>query len=766
MSTPTHGAGRATDRGRGDPPRQQPPPGHPVPPANAAGVPPDGEDWPTGVSREPLPPEEPSPAAGQPWQAARPGREARRSPWQPPGATGPLTQPGGQAPRDPGETARRRGQYYRDQDPRPGDRDQAARRPGGYPRDRDGYPPGPGQYGRRPDAYLGDPGGYPGQPGQQRRPAGTYPRDPRRSAGIAAAAGTAARQPAPPRRPPSWGPRGARRPAPGESEASLLRSSGGMALGTLVSRITGFLRTLLLAYAIGSADLANAYNGANTLPNVVYDLALGGILTSVVVPLLVAAARRDADRGEGYFQRIFTLGVIALGAITLVATLAAALIVDLYAGSMHPGVRHLMVVFAYFFIPQIFFYGVSSLAGAILNARGRFAAPMWTPVINNVVVILILLMYIAVAGLGRTAADITPGAVRLLAVGTTLGIVAQTAALLPALLRSGFRPKPTFGFRRGEIAEVGRMAGWLAGYVVTTQVTFFTAVRVANDASVHAPTAGFSAYSYAYQLFQMPYAIVGISVITALLPRMAAHASARRYSRVRADFSTGIRLSAVIVVPASLLLAVLGGPLAEMLFGHGSESLAGARYIGDVFAVFSLGLVPYMTFQLLLRVFYSLHDSRTPFIIGLVTMSTSITLNVIALNTLPAGRVVEGLAASFGLANLVGATLAWRLLLRRVGSLDGRAITRSLVKMHVAAIPAALFALEIGLAVGVVIHPGFGYGLATVVLGGCGGLLLYALFARSLRIKELSSLVATVSGRLGGRGRAGPGSGPSGPGRW
>ena len=256
-----------------------------------------------------------------------------------------------------------------------------------------------------------------------------------------------------------------------------------MALGTLVSRLTGFLRTLLLAYAIGAQTLGNAYNDANTLPNVVYDLMLGGILTSVVVPLLVTAARRDPDHGDSYFQRMFTLGVIALGAITLVATLAAALIVDLYAGAIHGAEHHVMVVFAYFFIPQIFFYGVSSLAGAILNARGRFAAPMWTPVINNVVVILILLMYVAVAGLGRTPATITSGQVLLLGIGTTLGIVAQTAALIPSLLRCGFRPRPTFGFRRAEVAEIGRMAGWLSGYVITTQVTFFTTVRVATDAS-------------------------------------------------------------------------------------------------------------------------------------------------------------------------------------------------------------------------------------------------------------------------------------------
>ena len=524
-----------------------------------------------------------------------------------------------------------------------------------------------------------------------------------------------------------------------------------MALGTLVSRLTGFLRTLLLAFAVGAGTLGNAYNDANTLPNVVYDLMLGGILTSVVVPLLVTAARRDPDHGDSYFQRMFTLGVIALGAITLVATLAAALIVDLYAGAIHGPEHHLMVIFAYFFIPQIFFYGVSSLAGAILNARGRFAAPMWTPVINNIVVILILLTFVAVAGVGRTPATISSGQVLLLGIGTTLGIIAQTAALIPSLLRCGFRPRPTFGFRRAEVAEIGRMAGWLSGYVITTQVTFFTTVNVANDASVHAPSAGFAAYTYAYQLFQMPYAIIGISVITALLPRMAAHAAARRYSRVRADFSTGIRLSAAIVVPSSLLLAALGGPLAVVLFGHGSISVANANYIGEVFAVFSLGLVPYMTFQLLLRVFYSLHDSRTPCFIGIATMVVNVTINVIALNVLPAGRVVLGLAAGYCLAYLVGAALAWRLLLRRVGSLDGRAITRSLVKMYVATIPPVIFAVGMRLAVGVVLPPGFAFGVITVVFGGGGGLLLYLLFASSLHVKEISGLMATVGARFGGQ---------------
>jgi putative peptidoglycan lipid II flippase len=576
----------------------------------------------------------------------------------------------------------------------------------------------------------------------------------------------------PPVRPyggPAAGPRGRRRPAAQDADSSLLRSSGGMALGTLASRLTGFLSNLLLAYAIGVSFLSTSYNDANTLPNVVYNLMLGGILTSVVVPLLVTAARRDADRGEGYFQRIFSLAAIALGAITLVATVAAALIVGLYAHTIHGPERHVMVLFAYFFMPQIFFYGMSSLAGAILNARGRFAAPMWAPVVNNVVVIVVLSIYVAVAGLGKTPKTITPAEIQLLGIGATLGIVAQSFALFPSLLRAGFRPRPTFAFRRAEVAGIGRMAGWLAGYVITTQISFFSTLVIANAASVHATSAGYPSYFNAYLLFQMPYAVVGISVITALLPRMSAHASARRYSRVRADFSTGIRVSSVIVVPSALLLAALGAPLAEFLFGHGSTSISDAHYIGEVFAVFSLGLIPYMTFQLLLRVFYSLHDSRTPCYIGVVTMTTNVVVNVISLNVLPARQVDLGLAAGFGIANLVGSIVAWRLLIRRVGSLDGRAITRSLVKMHIAAIPAAMFAIEMNFTIRAIIPPGTAYGLVTVLVGGGGGLLLYFLIARSLRVTEISGLLATVGARFGRGGTPStpePRPGPRGrPGR-
>jgi putative peptidoglycan lipid II flippase len=304
-----------------------------------------------------------------------------------------------------------------------------------------------------------------------------------------------------------------------------------MALGTLVSRGTGFLRTLVLVYAVGIGALGNAYNNANTLPNTVYYLMLGGIFTSVVVPLLVRAARRDPDRGEAYAQRTFTLGAVALLGVTVVAMLLADPLVTLYAPTIHgPAGSHLaaehnlMVLWAYLFIPQIFFYGISSLIGAILNTRGRFAAPMWTPVINNLVVIVIGGFYVVTVGLNKEPWTISAGGVQLLGIGTTLGVVAQTVALFPSLRAAGFRWRPTLGFRPGEVSEMGRMAGWMSVYVITQWAGNLIVQILANAAS--AGLNGYSAYSIAWQLFQLPYAIVGISVITALLPRMSERASA------------------------------------------------------------------------------------------------------------------------------------------------------------------------------------------------------------------------------------------------
>jgi putative peptidoglycan lipid II flippase len=544
---------------------------------------------------------------------------------------------------------------------------------------------------------------------------------------------------------------------------NLARSSKAMALGTIASRLTGFLRTFVFVVAIGSGSLAEAYNNSNNLPNTVYYLMLGGIFTSVVVPLLVRAAKEDPDRGEAYAERIFTVGVVALLSVTVVATVLAGPIVDLFAGNIRdPGEHAVMVTFAYFFIPQIFFYGMDSLLGAILNTRGRFGANMWTPVINNVVVILVGGLYIVTIGLNKTAdnvphgSEISSGGIHLLAVGTTLGIVIQSICLFPVMRRAGFSMRLRWDLRRAEIAEIGAMAGWMFGYVVTQSLGNLVAQRVANAASnsaahlAHPVTGvGYAAYSYGWQLFQLPYAIVGISVISALMPRMSGHATDRRYSLVRDDFSKGVRLASVIVVPSAVFLAVLGPALCQFLFGYGSETWQEARFIGEVFGVFALGLVPFMLTQLQLRVFYSFQETRTPAIVGMVMLIVGVIGDLIALEALPPTRTVIGLAFAYNMVTLTGAVISWPLLLRRVGSLDGWRITRSLVRMLLATLPGLAFAFVVMAVVGSFLHHGPVYGFVTTVVGGGGALLLYAFCCRILGIEEFRTLMRSVAGRFG-----------------
>jgi murein biosynthesis integral membrane protein MurJ len=534
---------------------------------------------------------------------------------------------------------------------------------------------------------------------------------------------------------------------PDDTSPNLARSSKAMALGTLASRGTGFLRTFVFVYALGATTTANAYNTANTLPNTVYYLMLGGIFTSVVVPMLVRAAKEDPDRGEGYAQRIYSLGVVSLLGVTIVATLLAGPIADLYGGNLRePGEHQLMVTFAYFFIPQIFFYGMDSLLGAILNVRGRFGANMWTPVINNVVVICVGVLFMVTVGRGGTnSATISGYGIDLLGIGTTLGIVIQSIALFPVMWRAGFSMRLTFDFRREEIGEIGRMSGWMFGYVVSQFLGNLVVTRVANSAPA---TAGYSAYAYANQLFQLPYAIVGISVISALLPRMSGHANDRRYSLVREDFSKGVRIASVIVVPAAVFLGVLGAPMCEFLFGHGNTTLDEARYIGEVFGAFCVGLLPFMLTQLQLRVFYSFHESRTPAVVGMIMLVVGVIAYMVAKETLPPGQIVVGLAFGYDIMTLAGAVIAWPLLLRRVGSLDGWRITRSLVRMFIATIPGLLFAFVVMAVVGSFMHQGPVYGLITTVVGGGGALVLYALCSRLLGIEEFRTLMKSVAGRF------------------
>ena len=544
-------------------------------------------------------------------------------------------------------------------------------------------------------------------------------------------------------------PRGGTRPAP--APQTLLRSTRTMAVGTIASRGTGFLRTAVVAAVLGAGHVGDAFNLANTAPNIVYELLLGGILTSVVVPLLVRAAKEDGDDGRGYTQRLLTLTVLALTVASLLLVVFAPAIVAVYApGGTSPETRDLAVVFARFFLPQVLFYGAGAVMGAYLNTRGRFGPPMWAPVLNNVVVIVTGLVFMLLPGpADLTTGSITDTQIAVLGVGVTLGIVAQTVALVPALRATGFLFRPRFDLRGVGLGRVATLAKWVLLYVVANQLAYVVVVRLGLHAGDAAPGRGYSAYVYAFLLWQLPHAVVGVSVITALLPRMSRAAADGRTRDLSAALAQGLRLAVSVLVPAAVAYVVLGRSVATVVFAHLQISVTEARFIGVLLGVFAVGLVPFSVYQLQLRAFYALQDTRTPTFINIVVNLTLVVVDLVLYAVLPADQKVLGLAAGQAASFVVGLVVVSAVLRRRTGGHGGSLVVRTAVRCLVACLPGALVAGLLGHVLASALGTGPLAALVTVVLGGGALLLGYVVLARRLRVTEVDQAVRPLLARLG-----------------
>ena len=535
---------------------------------------------------------------------------------------------------------------------------------------------------------------------------------------------------------------------------SLLRSTRLMAVGTIASRATGFLRAAVLVVVLGVQGVGDAFNVANTAPNIIYELLLGGVLTSVVVPLLVRAAKSDEDGGEAYAQRLLSLTVLVLGGAALLLVLFSPLIIDAYVSAdTAPATRDLAVVLARFFLPQVLFYGVGAVLGAYLNTRGRFGPPMWAPVLNNVVVIVTGLLFLLLPGPDRlSASTITDTQVAVLGIGVTLGIVAQTLALLPALRATGFRFRLRLDLRGSGLAQAGRLARWTAVFVVCNQLAYLVVVRLATGASADVPGRGYTSYVYAFLLWQLPHAVVAVSVITALLPAMSGAAADGRMDTLRDLLNRGLRLTVSVLVPAAVAYVVLGRSIATLAFGHGETSVAEARFIGVLLGIFALGLVAFSTYQLQLRAFYALQDTRTPALINVWVNVTLVVVDLVLYALLPRDWKVAGLAGGQAASFLVGLLVCSRVLSRRLGGLDHAVVVRTAVRCLAAAVLPGVAAGLVGAAVARTVGTGPLGALLTLVLGGAVLLLGYLALARRLRVREVEQALAPVLSRLG-RGR-------------
>jgi putative peptidoglycan lipid II flippase len=537
--------------------------------------------------------------------------------------------------------------------------------------------------------------------------------------------------------------------------AGLGGASGVMAVGTMASRLTGVLRDTALGAALGTAVLADTYTVANTIPNTIYALLAGGAITAVFVPQLVRHLKEDEDGGTVYTQRLLTLATLLLLAVSVLAVVFAPWIVRLYATSDWSADDFAVsTAFARYCLPEILFYGLFTMFQQVLNARGKFAAPMFAPILNNVVVIATCgLFAVVVGGNALTTSTITDGQIALLGLGTLVGIAVQALVLVPVMRRAGFRWRPRFDFRNAGLGRVGTLASWTFVYVATNQLVFLVIARLATSANTLDGTGdadvGLTSYLRAFLVFVLPHSVITLSVVTALMPRMAGHAIGGRLRQVADDLTGGLRLSLVGIVPATAALVVLAPLVAVVLFGYGATDIADARAIGSVTQLFVLGLVPYTVFFVLVRGYYALEDTRTPALVNLLLNALNVAGALLLFSLAPDDLKVQALAAAYLPAYTVAAVVMWVLLSRRLGGLEVFTTVQALVRLIVAAVPAGLLMLLVSWAATTALGSGRLGSLVGILVALPLGAGLFLLVARRLRVEEISELGALVRSRLG-----------------
>ena len=545
-------------------------------------------------------------------------------------------------------------------------------------------------------------------------------------------------------------------PTAGGSRA-LLGSSAVMAVGTMASRITGVGRDIAAAAALGFYLVADAFSLGNSLPNILYILIVGGALNAVFIPQLVRKMKEDDDDGRAYADRLLTLAGVVLISLALLATLLAPWIVDLYTPADYPpGEFELAVAFARLCLPQILFYGIYTMLSQVLNARGKFGAPMFAPIANNVVAISTFLLFIAVAGTSAAADGVlTSQQVLILGIGTTLGVLVQALILIPVLRGAGYHFTPRFDWRGSGLGRAGGLALWTIGLVLVNQLTYIVVTRLATQANVNAlasdaVAAGLTTYQKAHLVFVLPHSVITVSIVTALLPALSRLAHDGKLRQVGHDVGASMRLVSALIVPVAAVLVACGASIAILLFGYGAATNEQAGLMGLIVSVFMIGLLPFTLFYVLLRGFYALEDTRTPFFITMGFSAAWLVMAVPAFNAAPAGGAqVAMLALTYGLSYWLAMIIAWIVLSRRLGSLDSKRTAWTVTRMAAAGIVSA------GIMVGVqaMLLPlfadngKFGLLIATLITAVLGTLAYLAL-AWLLRVRETGEVVRFVRNRV------------------
>lgn len=504
-----------------------------------------------------------------------------------------------------------------------------------------------------------------------------------------------------------------------------------MAAGTLLSRITGFGRVFALAYALGATRLTDTYTLANNTPNIIYELVLGGVLSGTLLPVFVSKLRtEDEDDAWRSISAVWTLALVSLVALSLVFVFLAPWFIRLYTlrngGDVAADQQAVATTLLRWFAPQVAMYGIVSITTALLRAHHRFAAPMFAPILNNVVVIGVLLAFPHFAGttdLREVRGD--SGALMLLGLGTTAGIVAMTVAQFPLrMVRQHIRW--VWNPRDPAVRAVIGLSGWTVGFVVANQVALFVVQFLANGRA-----GDVTVYAVAYIFFLLPHGVIAVSIISALSPQLAERFAANDVDGFRDRVSTGLRSIWSITVPAGIGMAVLATPIVDLVLEHGALGGGEAGRIADTVAFMALGLPGFSAYLFLVAVYQARHDTKSLFFLYLVENAINIVLAFALYPTFG----VRGLAAALAAAYGIGTVIALVHLRKRTNGIDGPALRRSLLR-----IGAATAAMALAVAVTTRWARDLGT-LAETLIGVGAGATVYLAAARLLGVSELTVLL-------------------------
>ena len=522
---------------------------------------------------------------------------------------------------------------------------------------------------------------------------------------------------------------------------SLARSTAVMTAGTVLSRATGVIRLAVFAAVFGIAEsrLPDTYNLANTFPNILYELVLGGVVTSIFVPLFVELLEKeDRERAWEVISAILTVSLIALTVIALIGVLAAPLIAGFYAGRLegadHALQQEAITLLLRLFLPQIVLYGVYFIASGILNAHKRFGPQMWTPIVNNLVLIGVFIYFQQVYG-AVTLGSITDTQLLIIGLGTTASVAPMGLLLLPYLRKLGSY-RPTIRLRHPSVKKLARLGVFVIGFVVANQAGYIVIQWLANRQQ-----GAYSAYISAMTFFLMPIGLFVWSITTALVPSLSEHATNERWEEFKQQVSVGVRALVFLMLPAALGYLVLGELIVRLLLQHGLATQTSTELVTDVLRLFVLGLVQFSVFQLFVRAFYSMQNTKTPFVVNCVVVGVNVVLAV----PMFVWFEVRGIAAAQAIANTVGAVVLGVVLARRLGGFGASRWGAATARIAAAAggmtivVAAGLYLIErVTDASGVVAQV---LVLSVLVLLGAGA---YFGFARLAGVRELDYVRSLV----------------------